>query len=106
MMSTRRHFTGSLKDGELGESAIGVIRAEEDLTDMPLILISGGTPDNDFDEGARPRFNETHVELAELSTQGEYRIVDAANHYTLMTDEDNAGITVDAVRDMMGQVAA
>ena len=100
MMSTRRHFVGSLKDGKLGESAIEVISAEENLTDMPLIVISGGTPDDAFDAGARERFNQTHVQIAELSTQGEYRVVEAADHFTLMTNQSHAQETVDATRDL------
>jgi pimeloyl-ACP methyl ester carboxylesterase len=100
MMSTQRHFSGSVKDGKLGESAIDVIRAEEDVTDMPLIVVSGGTPDDSFDAGARERFNRTHEELAALSTRGEHRVVEAADHFTLMTDQGHAQATVHAIEDL------
>lgn len=103
--TTQRHFQQAVKDGEVGDSAVEVILDQEDLGEMPIIVLSAEEADDTFDSEARPRLTASHVEMAELSTRGEQRTVPGATHITIVTHEDTAEATVDAVRDMLVMVS-
>lgn len=101
--TTQRHFQQSVNDGKVGESAIEVILEQEDLGEMPLIVLSAEEADSAFDDAARAGMNASHLEIVALSSQAEHRVVGGAGHITIVTHEASAQTTVTAVRDLLGR---
>jgi pimeloyl-ACP methyl ester carboxylesterase len=94
-------------DGQVGESAAALLAAQGDnLGDRPLIILSAGTPDMNFDPTARPRFTAMHARMAAtLSTRGEQRLVPGADHQTIATNPQYAQAISDAVREVAARAS-
>ncbi len=100
-MSVRSFFDGMVQDGRVGDSAASALSPDESVGDLPMIVLSASEPDEGFDTEERARFNETHMEIANLSSNSEHRIVVGANHYTIVTQEIYASEITGAIRDIL-----
>ena len=107
MMASTRFWDSFIPDALLGESAVALLSTGEQLGDRPLIVLSASEPDSAFAAAARARFTALHRRMAEaLSTRGEHRVIDGADHYTIVTSPDYASAVVDVVRDVAAAALA
>jgi pimeloyl-ACP methyl ester carboxylesterase len=78
-------------------------RQEREVTtlgSMPLIVVSATTPD----DATRRVWTEINGELAGLSTNGVHRVVQAATHESLLWKNEDAQVTVAAIRQVVDAV--
>lgn len=75
--------------------------------DLPIIALSAGEQLNnpDLPPSSGEVFLELHAELASLSTNGEHRIIDGADHYSILMEQDYARQVVAAIHDVMDAVS-
>lgn len=100
-LASTHQYDGMIPDALLGESAAHVIADREHLSVTPLIVLSGSEADAAFPGRARTRFNELHQHMAaSLSQRGEHRIIQGADHYTIVTDRYYADQVTAAIRDI------
>ncbi len=67
------------------------------LGSIPLIIVSATLPDNE----TRRVWNEINGELAKLSTNNVYRLVQGAEHQDLVRKREHAEVTMDAIQDVV-----
>jgi hypothetical protein len=90
-LASSQQYDGMTPDALLGESAARVLKAGEQLSTTPLIVLSASDPDAAFPEPAQSRFTALHQQLASsLSRRGEHRVIMGANHYTIVTERNYA----------------
>ena len=95
-------------DGIIGSSSDQVAAARRSYDSIPLIVLTAGSPKI---PGLSPAqlntllgiIKQMHGELAALSTRGVDRLVPGSSHYVQM---DNPQAVIDAVEDVLSQVAA
>jgi hypothetical protein len=72
-------------------------RAVKSLGDMPLVVLSATRPADE----TRQAWNEFSVELAGLSSNSDYRLVDGATHMSLALKQEHAQQTSTAILDVV-----
>lgn len=80
------------------------VRVTEPLESRPLVVISANTAWLDRGapaDDARRLLNELHAELAGLSTNSSYRIVEGATHGSLVHNQDDAQATIAAIEAVL-----
>lgn len=79
------------------------VRATNGLGDMPLVVLSASRvpPDQVAAAGFFPAIHALHGELAALSTRGVHRVVDDADHFSLVLHPSGAQATIAAVREVV-----
>ena len=65
--------------------------------DKPLVVLAAGS-------GSAPDWFAKQEALAALSTNSAYRVVDGATHASLVSDEDDAAVTAQAILDVVTSV--
>ena len=71
--------------------------ALQDFGDKPLAVLTAGI-------GSDATWVAGHEELATFSTNGVHRIIDGAAHATLVTEEEHAAATTQAILDVVASV--
>jgi pimeloyl-ACP methyl ester carboxylesterase len=103
------HWAGVFPDARLGESAAELLTADgADLAGLPLVVLSATEPDTSIGDAAdRAWFTGLHERLATAaSTSGEHRLVDGADHMSIVTDPRHAAAVTDAIREVVQAGAA
>jgi hypothetical protein len=80
------------------------VRVTGSLASKPLVIISANTAWLDRGapaDNARHRLNELHAELAGLSTNSSHRVVEGANHGSLVHNQDDAKATIAAIKAVL-----
>jgi pimeloyl-ACP methyl ester carboxylesterase len=85
------------------------VRATGNLGDKPLVVLSAGDHERDLAAGVSPaalaRFERTwhnlQSELAALSTDSTYLVVEGAGHSTLQTDRQDARVTSAVIEEVV-----
>jgi hypothetical protein len=72
-------------------------RAVKSLGDMPLVVLSATLPADE----TRRAWNEFSAELASLSFNSDYRLVDGATHMSLALKQEHAQQTSAAILDVV-----
>ncbi len=89
-------------DALLAESAVPAIRDNDYLEGKPVVVVSAGQADGSFSGEKRIRFTEMHSEMAEsISFQGEHRVVEGADHFSIVTDQQHAEAVADIVEGVV-----
>lgn len=90
------------------ESAASMLRDGEHLRGKPVVVLSAGEPDAmNFPPGDRRAFTAMHARMAEdLSSRGEHKTVEGADHLSVVTDRENAKKVADAVRRVVEEAGA
>lgn len=89
----------------LAKSAGKYIKASESsLNDRPLVVLSAGQADRLIHARVRPAFTESHAALARLSRKGRHRVIQAADHFTIVLQEEHAREVAGAVREVYEEV--
>jgi pimeloyl-ACP methyl ester carboxylesterase len=68
-----------------------------DLGDTPLVVLTAGI-------GSDAEFTQHHEELARLSTESVHRVVDGASHGSMVSDEEDAAGTTQAILEVVAVV--
>jgi pimeloyl-ACP methyl ester carboxylesterase len=68
-----------------------------DFADKPLVVLTAGSGSDDADLAAQNR-------LATLSTNSVHRVIDGATHNSLISDEQHAATTTQAILDVVSSV--
>ena len=100
-MASQKLYGGLWADVRLGEGAAEAPRDGEHLEEEPLVVLSAGDPDamNVPPDGRRAftAMNE-RMALGLLSSRGEHRVVQGADHLSIVAEKRYAGEVIDAVR--------
>jgi pimeloyl-ACP methyl ester carboxylesterase len=78
-------------------SSVEQAAALQDFGDKPLAVLTAGI-------GSDATWVAGHEELATFSTSGVHRIIDGAAHATLVTEEEHAAATTQAILDVVASV--
>ena len=91
------------KGGQLGSTVEEYLLADSSMeqaatlvgfADKPLIVLEAGS-------GSAPDWAEKQAAMAALSTNSAHRVVDGATHSSLISDEDDAAVTSQAILDVV-----
>jgi pimeloyl-ACP methyl ester carboxylesterase len=96
-----QHMSGLGSEEVLGNTASTYVDQNEDLSDMPLIVLSAAEPDEAFDPQQREALNRLHARIADQSEFGEQRSVEGAGHITIVTHQQYAAEVAAAIMDML-----
>jgi len=103
--SSYRHLKGMATEWDMGNRTTDALAARgEDYGDLPMIILSAGRSDAEFDEEARRRFTELQGGMTKLSTRAEHRHVPGADHFTIVTEREHAAHVTEAIRQVIEQV--
>jgi pimeloyl-ACP methyl ester carboxylesterase len=86
-----------------GNSMPIVLREERDVTslgDIPLLVLVATEPA----DAVRKVWNQANIEMAGLSTNGSYRIVEGATHISLVYREADAQVCTDGILSILDAV--
>jgi len=86
-----------------GESMPTVLREEHAVTslgDIPLLVLTANEPD----DAVRKVWTQANIEMAELSTNGSYRIVEGATHISLAYRHNDAQVCTDGILEALESV--
>jgi pimeloyl-ACP methyl ester carboxylesterase len=98
---SHHHFRSLGIEGHIGDSAAAWLWQNENLLDVPMLVLSAGDPGGGFDADQRSALTALHVRLAEIAPQGEHRVIPAANHVTLVTHQEPAQEVEGAILEIM-----
>jgi pimeloyl-ACP methyl ester carboxylesterase len=96
-----KHMSGLRSEEVLGNTASAYLRQNEDLSRMPLIVLSATEPDGAFNPDQREALNRLHAQIADQSAFGEQRFVEGAGHVTIVTHRQYALEITNAVVDLL-----
>jgi pimeloyl-ACP methyl ester carboxylesterase len=100
--SSTRHLIGMSTEWDMGNRTTDALAASgEDYGDLPMIILSSGRIDGEFDQAARQRFTALQAGMTRLSTRAEHRMVADADHFTIVTEREQAAHVVAAIRDIV-----
>ena len=80
-----------------------VLREEHEVTslgDIPLLVLTATEPD----DTVRKIWTQANIEMAALSTQGSYRVVEGATHASLAYRQRDAQVCTDGILDVLAAV--
>jgi pimeloyl-ACP methyl ester carboxylesterase len=101
-IANSHHHMGSLEqEGQIGDSAAAWLIENEEMLDVPLLVLSAGEAGGGFDQAQRAGLTALHERLAARAPQGERRILSGANHVTLVTHAGPAGEVAQAISDWL-----
>ncbi|HEY5787463.1 MAG TPA: alpha/beta hydrolase [Nakamurella sp.] len=80
-----------------GGPSVAEAASLHDLTDKPLIVLTAGS-------GGGAGWSEKQNVLAELSTNSAHRVVDGATHASMVSDQQHAAATTQAIVDVVSSV--
>lgn len=95
-----RFFQSLLAQGESISTVFQEERAVTSLGDRPLLVLVATEPE----DAVRKIWNQANIEMAGLSTQGRYRIVEGATHISLAYREADAQICIDGILEVLDEV--
>jgi pimeloyl-ACP methyl ester carboxylesterase len=96
-----RHLRNISHEAYLGDSAAALLSLGEELDRFPMIILTASEPDEAVPSPMRDTMNEQHAHLAEIAAYGEQRIVQGANHLSITTQAEHAGLVTTAVLDLL-----
>ncbi|PSN20625.1 alpha/beta hydrolase [filamentous cyanobacterium CCP5] len=102
--STVGHTQAMSQETQQWEVITGQVRGTGDLGRRPLVVLSGDPAVEPDQAHWLAEWQALHAELAELSTQGEHRLIEGADHNSLLLNSDHAPAVVNAIRDVVAQV--
>jgi pimeloyl-ACP methyl ester carboxylesterase len=95
---------GMWPDVLLAESAVPDIRERGLLGEKPLVILSAGQ-DEGLSEGEHTRVTNTHREMAgSISSEGEHRIIEGADHSSIVTERQHAQDVAHTVQEVVDAV--
>lgn len=95
------YWRNFLPDAYVADTTVPFLRVGESLEDKPLVVLSAGAPGGGFVDD-RETFTAIHQQMAKtLSSRGEHRVIEGADHVTLITDRAHAKEVVAAVREVV-----
>ena len=102
-MASQKPYGGLWADVRLGEGAAEALRDGEHLEEEPLVVLSAGDPDAmNFPPDDRRAFTAMNERMAlGLSSRGEHRVVQGADHLSIVAEKRYAGEVIDAVRGVV-----
>jgi hypothetical protein len=86
-----------------GNSMPTVLREEHEvksLGDIPLLVLVATEPADSF----RKVWNQANIEMADLSTNGSYRIVEGATHMSLVYRHADVQVSTDGILSVLDAV--
>jgi pimeloyl-ACP methyl ester carboxylesterase len=96
------HHIGSAGiEAYLGDSAAAWLQQNEQLPDIPLMVLSAADAGGGFDQQQRSAFTRLHARLAERAPQGEHHSIPNTDHITIVTHEGPAREVSEAIRSIM-----
>jgi pimeloyl-ACP methyl ester carboxylesterase len=99
--STSTHYFQSLIDQS--DSMPTVLREEREVTslgDIPLLVMVATEPE----DAVRKVWSQANIEMATLSTNGRYQIVDGATHISLVYCQKDAQVCTDGILEVLNAV--
>ena len=97
-----RNIAGMRSEIHTADTAAEALRSlTADLGDRPVIVLSAGQPDTGFNGEARPKLTAAHAALARQFVRGSHRMVDQADHYTIVQRQEYARAIIEAIREVV-----
>jgi pimeloyl-ACP methyl ester carboxylesterase len=96
-LTTARHLRSTLDEYAAARWSTPQAGALADFGDKPLMVLSANVAGD-------PSWVQGHAELAGLSTNSVHRVIDGAAHATLVTVQEHAAATTQAILDVVASV--
>ena len=97
---TPQYFQSLLAQGDAMPTALLEEHDVTSLGDIPLLVLTATEPD----DAVRKIWTQANIEMAALSTQGSYRVVEGATHMSLAYREDDAQTCTAGILDVLNAV--
>ncbi len=95
--STASNLQSTIDEYLQANTSTGQAAALDDFGDKPLVVLTAGS-------GSDADWIAAHDDLAALSTNSAHRVVDGATHDSLISDEQDAAATTQAILDAVSSV--
>jgi pimeloyl-ACP methyl ester carboxylesterase len=103
---SQEHLNGQKREYQYLENTLAQGRTVGNLGSRPVIVLSAGKAQTRGTEKVVKVFQQLHKELSQLSTQGSQKVIDGAEHITIITNRDYALKVVEAIRQVAEKIAA
>jgi len=95
--ASTRFFQSLIAQSESGTTILQEEHAVTSLGDIPLLVLTANEPD----DAVRKVWTQANIEMASLSTNGSYRIVEGATHISLAYRERDAQVCTDGILEVL-----
>lgn len=95
--ATATQFRSTIDEYIQGNASVQQAAALKDFTDKPLVVLTAGS-------GSAAGWLAPQISLAALSTNSAHHVIDGATHASLISDEDDAAATTQAIHDVVASV--
>jgi pimeloyl-ACP methyl ester carboxylesterase len=92
-----RYFQSLIKQGDSMPTVLQEEHEVKSLGDIPLLVLVATEPA----DAVRKVWNQANIEMAGLSTNGSYRIVEGATHISLVYREVDAQVCANGILDVL-----
>jgi pimeloyl-ACP methyl ester carboxylesterase len=104
LLITSKHLQGTLAEANQWEKTTAQVRQQQDLGNIPLLVISAGTDEFGFSAQRIENWQALQQDLTKLSDNSRHKLIPQASHHSLLTNPEHANMTVTAIRRMVNQV--
>lgn len=104
--SSPKHLRTSADELAAWETTMAAARSGATFEQDPLLVVSAAAPRNDVSEAAIATKLEMHHELSTLSPLGRHVLLEDADHFSLLTDRNDAARVSSYLRDLVEDVRA
>lgn len=104
LLITPKHLQATLDEASQWEKTTAQVRQQQDLNDIPLLVISAGTHEFGFGTQGIEQWQTLQQDLTRLSDNSQYKLIPQATHHSLLTDPEHAAIGVAAITRLVQQV--
>jgi pimeloyl-ACP methyl ester carboxylesterase len=91
------YFQSLIADGDAMPTVLREEREVSSLGDIPLLVLVATEPD----DAVRKVWSQANIEMATLSTNGSYQIVNGATHMSLVYRQKDAQVCTDGILEVM-----
>ena len=95
--ATSRQIRSTINEYIQGGPSVAEAASLHDFTDKPLIVLTAGS-------GSSAGWSEKQNALAELSTNSAHLVIDGATHASMVSDQQHASATTQAIADVVSSV--
>jgi pimeloyl-ACP methyl ester carboxylesterase len=104
LLITPKHLQATLGEANQWEKITAQVRQQQDLGDIPLLVMSAGTDEFGFGVQGSEQWQVLQQDLTKLSANSRYVVIPQATHHSLLTHPKHAAMTVAAITRLLKQV--
>ena len=100
LSASTRYFQSLIAQSHSMPTVVREVREVTSLGDIPLLVLVATEPD----DAVRKVWSQANIEMATLSTNGSYQIVNGATHMSLVYRQSDAQTCADGILEVLAAV--